>query len=551
VQQRVLQMLQSMDPLHISLLRERYRHPDLAGWISLAETLNATTPQYLESDLVNWRLVYPGHPVLREVLDQSIGSVQLTSYRQIALLLPLTSGYGSAAQAFYDGFVEAQSRDPAYLRPEVILYDIGEEPGLSSLYYQAAINDGADFVVGPLGRKASDSLLANLASETDTLVIADIPEGRGTRNLFSISLSPEDEARQVAHKAYSEGYRQATVFRIEGPWGQRVGAAFVSQWEQLGGIIVKNSSFPKTISDYTRIIQKLLGLDKSIARYRLLEAQTGVDLKFTPRRNEDMDFLFLAANYEQARQVVPQLRFFQAHDLPLYATSYVYSGKPEPAVDTDLDGLVFGDMKWMLDGVDLYREKIAEEAARKAAEKAEAEAAALAAQEAEALALAGDSGEGSESDATQTDGEEATVDTDGASGENTGTEQDPAVLEEGMLELDLVFEDELIMLDPVTGEPMVDDELELVTGITTPRRPYQDTRLDRLYALGLQSYQVIPRLNGLRGSSWNRYIGDAMTVSVDEGGAVIRHPVWSVFKSGLPEPIYRPGSLSLGLQQIQ
>ncbi len=212
VQQRTLQLLQAMNPLHISLLQEKYRHPDLAGWVALADTLNSTTPQYLESDLQNWRLVYPGHPVLPEVLDQSIGTVQLTSYRQIALLLPLTSGYGNAAQAFYDGFMEAQSRDPAYLRPEVILYDIGGEPGLSSLYYQAALNDGADFIVGPLGRKASESLLANLASETDTLVIANIPEGRDTKNLFSISLSPEDEARQVAEKAYSEGYRQEQLF---------------------------------------------------------------------------------------------------------------------------------------------------------------------------------------------------------------------------------------------------------------------------------------------------------------------------------------------------
>ncbi len=286
----------------------------------------------------------------------------------------------------------------------------------------------------------------------------------------------------------------------------------------------------------------MLGLDKSIARYRLLEAQSGVDLKFTPRRNEDRDFLFLAANHDQARLVVPQLRFFQAHDLPLYATSYVYSGKPEPAVDADLDGLVFGDMKWMLDGVGLYRVKVAEEAARKAAEKAAAEAAALAAAEAEALALAGEDGT---ENADGQDEEAAEIDTEGGA-DDADTEGDSPGLE-------LVEDGEIIVLDPVTGEPMEDSDLDLefVAEFTPPRRPYQDTKLDRLYALGMQSYQVIPRLNGLRGSSWNRFIGDAMTVSVDESGEVIRHPVWSVFRAGLPEPVYNPGSVSAELQHIQ
>ena len=230
--------------------------------------------------------------------------------------------------------------------------------------------------------------------------------------------------------------------------------------------------------------------------------------------------------------------------MPLYGTSYVYSGKPEPAVDADLDGLVFGDMKWMLDGVGLYRQKVAEEAARKAEEKAEAEATALAAEEADALALT------AEEEPEEEDGELA-GDSEGDSGEEALADEDPALPEDEILKLDLALKDDIIFLDLFTGEPAEGNDLDLVFEDTSPRRPYQDTRMDRLYALGMQSYQVIPRLNGLRGSAWNRFIGDAMTVSVNESGAVIRHPVWSVFRSGLPEPVYNPGSISAELQQVQ
>ena len=68
-------------------------------------------------------------------------------------------------------------------------------------------------------------------------------------------------------------------------------------------------------------------------------------------------------------------------------------------------------------------------------------------------------------------------------------------------------------------------------------RPYQETTLDRLYALGLQSYQLVPRLNTLRSNDWGVFAGDAMTVSVDRDGSVNRHPVWVTFKSGLVEPL--------------
>ena len=52
----------------------------------------------------------------------------------------------------------------------------------------------------------------------------------------------------------------------------------------------------------------------------------------------------------QARLLLPQLRTRQ--DLPgeVYATSAVYEGRPNPALDRDLDGLQFCDSPWLLGG---------------------------------------------------------------------------------------------------------------------------------------------------------------------------------------------------------
>ncbi len=498
-QQKILQLLRSMDALQVSLLRGSLFNPHLDGWLALADTLETTTLTYIDVDLEHWRLTYPDHPAQTQLLAQYAGLGERDEYQQIALLLPLTSSYGTVAGAFYDGFMQAHSNNIALKPPLVVLYDVGEEPYLSSFYYQVAVNEGADFVVGPLGRQAADALLSSRQPEITTLLIAEVPPENKADNLFGISLSPEKEARQIADKAFADGHRQATVFRSQSEWGGRVANAFVSQWELLGGSIVKNKSFPTDISDYTRIIQKFLGLNKSMARARLLEARIGANLKFTPRRNDDMDMLFLAANAAQSRLVVPQLRFFQAYNLPIYATSYVYSGNPNPALDADLDGLIFGDMKWMLEGVSRYKLKVAEKRALKADLKATPKTV-------PEETLTAENGDSSISEITVAQGSS------------------------GSLETTNQVRDEISDINnPEDDKPQ--------ESANKAHNPYQNSTLNRLYALGIQSYQIIPRLNLLRSKNLERFFGRTMAVSVDQNGSVVRHPVWAQFVSGLAEPI--------------
>ena len=494
----LLQVLQSLDSLHRSLLLEDITDPNLAGWLALLEALDSEALP--ETELQEWRRAYPDHPAVAVLIDTFTVPGQ-NSWRQIALLLPLTSPDGRAARAFYDGFTEAHNNDGSRDKPELVLYDIGADSFLASFYYQAAEADGADFIVGPLGRIAVENLLASRNLETNTLLLADIPPEKASDNLYGISLSPENEARQVADKAYATGHRNAIVLRSEGEWGERTANAFIAHWENLGGQILKNSSFPEDVSNHARVVRKFLGIDKSMVRHRLIEAQTGLKLKFSPRRNTDLDFIFLAATTTQARLIVPQLRFSHAHDVPLYGTSYVYAGNPEPAMDADLDGLIFGEMRWILDGVTLYKKEKAEEKALKMAEAAN----------------------------NQDDSE------------NQST--DPGALEEfpesGVPTLDVsgeVDEVDLPQVDlPQVDLPQVD--LPQVYQPELPARPYGHSALDRLYALGLQSYQIIPQLRRLRQNNWMRISGKAMTVSVDQNGNAVHLPTWAKFVSGLAEPL--------------
>src|SRR5690606_35755969 len=51
----------------------------------------------------------------------------------------------------------------------------------------------------------------------------------------------------------------------------------------------------------------------------------------------------------QARQIKPTLAFHYAGDIPVYATSHIYSGVPNPSADRDLNGVRFNTMPWIFD----------------------------------------------------------------------------------------------------------------------------------------------------------------------------------------------------------
>lgn len=497
VQQRIIDQIRSLNPLDRSLLAVQSTHLNTPGWIALVEALDFSNPQFLYTDFRNWRKIYPDHPATLDGLVRTQEDYELTAYDQIALLLPLTSDFGPAAQAFYDGFMDAASQDPSPLRPGVVLYDIGNAAGLSQLYYRAAVDDGADLVVGPLGREAAGGLLEEFVGEVDTLMVTDIPEGSNSPHLFAINLSPEEEARMIAEKAWTDGYRQATVFRAYTPWGERVANAFIEKWEAIGGITVKNDPFPTDLDDHSSIIRKFLGIDKSIVRRKILEAHLDTQVSFKPRRNEDMDFIFLAANATQARITVPQLRFFQAHDLPVYATSYVYSGTPSPELDADLNGVVFPDMRWMLQGIDIHRLQMADKASEDAPPGEET--------------LEEPDNEALPPDASAENAGEA----------ETGAESDsePA----GRAFQAVASESPDIRVSPEHAR------------LPDKPRPYRNTGLDRIYGLGLQSYLLAPRLAALRHDPQIQYSGPAMTVSLSGNGEVVRHPVWLMFRDGMPE----------------
>ncbi len=84
-------------------------------------------------------------------------------------------------------------------------------------------------------------------------------------------------------------------------------------------------------------------------RAKSLRGLLARNIKHEPEPRSDLDAIFLAAFPQTARQLRPLLQFHRAERVPIVATSHIYSGRPDPGLDQDIEGVVFGDMPWLLD----------------------------------------------------------------------------------------------------------------------------------------------------------------------------------------------------------
>lgn len=367
----------------------------LAGWLDLAILSHQlmTDPDALSRGLQAWRLQFPGHPAESLIVPElelfaSVGPVRP---ERIALMLPLRGPFATAAAAIRDGFLSAwieDGNDDA--RPSITVVDSTDAEILS--LYRQTVDQGAQFVVGPLDRSAVTVLAAEPGLPVTTLALnyAEDPPATGSGSiatgspyppsptatptdspgeadgtiaqavplsatssivpsalLYQFALSPEGEAAAVAERAWLDGHRRAGVLAVDTSLGERIAGGFNARWETLGGVLATHRRYADDARDLSEPVADLLNLERSRERFRRLGDSIGGGVRHEPRQRQDLDVLVVIGSPLQVRLVKPQLDYFGAGHISLYSTSHVFSAVVDPIRDSDLDGVRFGDMPWV------------------------------------------------------------------------------------------------------------------------------------------------------------------------------------------------------------
>ena len=326
---------------------------ELLSWLELA-LINQTykyQPKKLENTIDGWAQRYQNHDaydsITKELINKSAQFAQRPS--KIGLLLPLTGQYKKSSIAVRDGFLAAWYLDRQE-KADIEIYNANSSNIIE--IYQKALNDGVDYIVGPLEKEATNQLYGNTNASIKILALnrQDLKNDQiGNKNLFQFGLSPEDEAGQVAEIAISDGHKRALVLTPDTLLGDRLADAFVKHLLELGGEVSRHTRFINNTTDFSSPVKELLNIDKSEQRARDLRNKLKIKIHNVERRRQDADFIFIAAMPEDARQLIPQLRFHYADNLPVYSTSHIFTGIIDSAKDIDLNDVIFIDMPWILD----------------------------------------------------------------------------------------------------------------------------------------------------------------------------------------------------------
>lgn len=324
--------------------------PDvLGGWMALTKIVKTSSPRQnpteFQTEMGAWQQLFPQHPAnavfLQTYLESTEHSFKLPT--RIALMLPETGRFAKAAALIREGVMAAHSNSQSGFQPSIHFYNSATDNIIG--LYQQAISEGADLVIGPLSKDNIQNLAAGIELTVPVLALNHIPN-LARKNLFQFGLSPIDEAKQISAKASQDGRNKALILTPATSQGQRIAEHLAEFWQQTDGIVLESQAYASKGNDYSSAIKDLLNLDESINRYKRLQGFLATNIHYTERRRNDIDAIFLAAKPLTARSIYPQLRFYRATRVPVYAIQ-LYSGQSNPSLDKDLDGIRFCDIPWL------------------------------------------------------------------------------------------------------------------------------------------------------------------------------------------------------------
>jgi len=297
------------------------------------------------------RLPLP-HPLPRVALFDDVAPMEADGYRalrRVALLLPKDGALAAAGNAVREGFF-AGYFDEQRAKPDLVIYDSGNDSATALESWRTARAEGAQLIVGPLGRDQVSALFEQDDGAVPTLALnrgGTMPPPAGSAGF---ALMIEDEAAAAAERIAQRGFLRVLAIHGGDEQGQRASAALAERLKQLGGEVAATATLPADSPNFGPVLQQ--ALRDLGAGFEPPSEPTDPNAPPVERRlNLNADAIFLVARSDQARLLMPQLALAGIQGVPIYATSMIASGSGNPRLDRELDGIEFTEATWLVDNV--------------------------------------------------------------------------------------------------------------------------------------------------------------------------------------------------------
>ncbi|MDO6562876.1 penicillin-binding protein activator [Amphritea sp. 1_MG-2023] len=319
------------------------------GWYELALSAdNVRDLSQQNTQLQQWETLWQSHPAQQIPPDAllTITAADTLNAEHIALFLPMSGNLKKPAEAIITGFMTAHYNavEAGKTTAKVTFLDSTKITTAEQLY-QLATERHIDLIIGPLQKELVESLINYGPAPIPTLTLNTAP-GQQQGNIYQFGLAIEDEATQAADRAWQDQKRQVLIYTADTDWGDRAANAFAQRFTELGGTVLDSLRYNNN-SSYSEQIAGLLNTDDSSLRNTQLTRVIGQRPHFESRRRQDVDAIFLSALPQSARQIKPTLAFHYAGNVPVYATSHIYTGSASAIEDQDLNDIRFVSTPWL------------------------------------------------------------------------------------------------------------------------------------------------------------------------------------------------------------
>ncbi len=397
---------QSLSQWQLSLLALD-KAPNSKGWLTLTALANkfGGNQAQMKYHLSIWQNNFKLHPANVIAQQLSTQAVSPKDIKNIAVILPLSGKQQSAGRAIQQGILASFANDKA---KSLHFIDSNTVNWYGLTNDLATLN--VDYVIGPLLKSNVDKYISHTSTQTqsqtddllnassdlfdinktmdsvdtpstnqnqsanfitaidsdsaikgylepsqqskaiDTLLL-NIPEKSTlTSHHTVLSMRPEDEAKQAAATLSRQQFKHPIVLSQKNIVSKRIAQAFVRQWQRLTGNVIEVVYYD-TGAQMQQNVKASLSVDKSKARITKLKSRLNQSIKTKTRNRRDIDMIYLVGTAEQTRLVKPYIEVNIsefAKLIPVYASSRSHSTQSDYSSNSDLQGLTFTEIPWLL-----------------------------------------------------------------------------------------------------------------------------------------------------------------------------------------------------------
>ena len=333
--------------------------PYYQGWnqlLSYANTFGDNNDKF-NHYLSQWQRNYPAHPGNGIIESLRINQSLAASIDHIAIILPLSGSQKAAGNAAQQGVLSAYEDDTSKI---LHFFDANKVDWLTLSTELAS--EEIDFVIGPLLKTNVDAYLNQPELTLPTLFLNVPSKIQFKPSQAALSMRPEDEAIQAASTLSQRNFKFPIIFSHKDKVSERIASAFAQQWALM------SDSTPEIISfEQGKQMQVILkeSLDVSVSQSRISELNRRLKQTFKSelRNRRDTDMIYIVGSPQQTRLLKPYIDVNTspfAKVIPVYASSRSHSVKNDSSDHTDLTGLTFTEIPWMLESK-LQNKKLAQQ----------------------------------------------------------------------------------------------------------------------------------------------------------------------------------------------